>query len=61
MAITEAFGGMEITFQSLNLYDKTVSIYSAPTEKLPTLFYLTEFRTGKTQISHTLCGEEGAF
>lgn len=61
MAITEAFGGKETPYFYLfclcvirNI--KYHSVCSAGS-KLTTLFHPAEFRTGKTQLSHTLCGE----
>lgn len=56
MAITEAFGG-KITFIVKKIF---MPLYQRIVSKVPTLLYLTEFRTGKTQLSHTLCGEDGA-
>lgn len=54
MAITEAFGG-KIPFI---LNKILLSLYLKSVLKISTLLYLTEFRTGKTQLSHTLCGED---
>lgn len=57
MAITEAFGGEEMSL----IYHVWLDHYNSLVQNLPTLFLPAEFRTGKTQLSHTLCGEKQAF
>lgn len=55
MAITEAFGG-EMSFLVVLNVITSLKYYLELFQ-----FHLTEFRTGKTQLSHTLCGEWDTF
>lgn len=48
MSITEVFGGEIASFHSIN----SQKLLDFP------LFIYSEFRTGKTQLSHTLCGKQ---